>query len=689
MHHRWLQFDYCFGKMKILLLLASVVALVTGRAETGSLAHKKLLLNLPTVDVDETYIAKQQKVFALLQHVHQIDTKSDYYKIGVAYDIKANIGDYTNKTAVEEFLRQYEKSSFLWKRMIFTSFETDMRKEAISLYNILYYAKDFETFYKTASWARVHMNEGMFVYSFNIALTHRKDTASLILPAPFEIFPYLFVNNEALQRMQNVKMREGELDPLENISKEVYGKFTVYRVYANYTDIEAWQNNEVRLAYLTEDIGLNTYYYNFHTMFPFWMMGDQLGSLKKHRGEIYYNVHQQLLARYYLERLVNGLDEIEKLAWDSPITTGYHPTMTHLLGMPLSQRDDYHKIQAKQYENLLEIVKTHEIQFLECVHVGKYSDHGGLHVDLRTPEAINFVGNYWQSNPDAYSHDMPRDYYEVLARKILGGTPKSVHPIKKYLAPYTTEQLSFDGVRISKLKVSHLVTYYDEYDFEATNAVYYKTESLQKVPYGFQVTQLRLNHEPFDVKVTIESNVTTDAVLKIFLAPKYDSDGNKIAIENNWMNFVQLDWFVLKVREGKNVIVRNSKEFYGYKEDSIPVRDIISLMEEKKVPRDMYGNSTAFPNRLMLPRGTHGGYPVQVFAILYPYVPLPASDKLTKKFYQDDKPLGYPFDRPLDHTVWYQPNMEMTDTLIKHNGPLNPKHNWEKIWAGGDEVPVA
>ncbi|GBP02146.1 Arylphorin subunit alpha [Eumeta japonica] len=566
--------------MKTVLLLAGLVALVAG----GSLPPSH---DVETKPVDQDFVVRQKKVFSLLRHIQQIDRDSEYYKIGYEYDIEANIGDYTNKKAVEEFLLYYKHHGFLPKGLIFSVFYENMREQAVALYHLFYYAKDFETFYKTAAWARANVNEGLFVYSFSIAIIHRQDTSGLVLPAPYEIYPYFFVNSEVIQKLYVVKMKEGKLDPKLAPFYGIHVDGNVYTVYANYSGYDTWYNSEHKLSYFTEDIGLNTYYYYFHKSLPFWMKGDEFGWLKQRRGEIFYYFHQQLLARYYMERLTNGMGEIPEFSWNLPIKTGYYPSMSYLGGKPFTQRNDYYYLERPEYTEALQIIQNYESQFLEYVHEGQFKGYGDVHIDLKKPEAINFVGNYWQSNPDAFNGEVPKhynQYYEVIARVLLGGNP---HPTddeyiglaalekfqtslrdpvfwqlykrilfyflqyKQYLEPYTKEQLGFTGVKVSKVKVDKLVTFYDYFDFDATNAVYYKPEDLKQVPYAFRVRQPRLNHKAFDVKISVKSDVATEAVFKVFLAPKYDGNGNPISFAHNYMNFFELDGFVQKLVVGR------------------------------------------------------------------------------------------------------------------------------------------
>ncbi|KAA0845181.1 hypothetical protein JYU34_001833 [Plutella xylostella] len=651
--------------------------------------------------VDNEFIAKQRKVLSLLQHITQVNVDAEYYKIGKEYDIEHNFEHYTNKKAVEEFLTYY-RHGMLPHDAIFSVYNEECRDEAIALYHLFYYAKDFETFYKTAAWARVYLNEGLFVYSFSIAVQHRDDTTGIVLPAPYEVYPYYFVNSDVIAKVQGIKMQRFFIPKWVAPYFSIVEENNVFNIGANYS---GWFNNvnqEQKLSYFTEDIGLNTYYYYFHTSMPFWMNGEEFGVLKERRGEIYFNFYQQLLARYYFERLTNGLGEIPELSWRWPIKTGYVPHMVNHNLQPFVSRNNYYQIQNEDNMRDLEYLESYEKQFLQYLEAGKFKAYN-KEVDFSDYKSVNFVGNFWQSNADLTTPRNFEQYYEILAQVLLGAAPKtsgkySTAPIvlkhyqtalrdpvffqlykrilyyflqyKQYLEPYTRETLEFTGVKINDVKVDDLVTYFDYFSFNVSNAAFYSKEELTNVPYSYLVRQARLNHKAFDVKIEVKSDIAADAMVKIFMAPKYDSNGYPITLEDNWMNFFQLDFFKTKLNQGKNDIVRNSEDFFYFKEDSVSTNELYRYLDNGKVPTDMSEYYFLLPNRLMLPKGTHSGFPFQFFVMVYPYVPAQDAGDY-KNYILDNKPFGYPLDRPVDELYFYQPNMYFQDVFIKHEGEEN------------------
>ncbi|XP_075980759.1 uncharacterized protein LOC142979612 [Anticarsia gemmatalis] len=680
--------------MKTVLILAGLVALTMGGAVPEHHDWK-----MKTVDAD--FVARQKRVLSLFEHVDENDHTAECHKAGMDYSIEANIEHYTNKKAVEEFLTLW-KTGFLPKYHEFSIFYERMRDEVISLFHVMYYAKDFETFYKTASWAKVYLNEGQFLYAYYIAVLQRPDCQGIVLPAPYELYPQYFFNMDVFYKQyakyfHNIDKWATEYGIVEENDKFVF--------YTNYSSSLTYPNEEQRLSYFTEDIGLNAYYYYFHTHLPFWWNSDKFGEFKERRGEIYFYFYQQLLARYYMERLTNGLGEIPEFSWYLPFKTGYYPQLSTFV--PFAQRSNYYDVHSEKNFEPIRFLDAYEKTFFQYLQQGHFKAFD-KEIDFHNPKAINFVGNYWQTNADLYSEEHIEDYqhsYEITARHVLGGSPKPydkytfmpsaldfyqtslrdpafyqlyqrivdylIH-YKEYLHPYTHDDLHFVGVKVSDVKVDKLVTYFDYFDFTATNTMKYTKNELKKYPHDFVFRQPRLNHVPFNVDINVKSDVASDAVFKIFIGPKYDSNGYPLNMEHDWNKFYELDWFIHKLTPGENKIVRKSSEFMFFKEDSMPTHEIYKWLDQGKVPYDMSVVPDNLPRRLMLPKGTHGGYPFQFFVFVYPYNGVSTEKDVFKNYILDNKPFGYPFDRPVQESSFKQPNMFFEDVEIFHKGEVYP-----------------
>ncbi|XP_022823236.1 arylphorin subunit alpha-like [Spodoptera litura] len=674
------------NEMKTVLILAGFIALVKG----GALPHE----NLKTKYVEEPFIERQKQILALFEHSEQLDIHSEYYQLGKYYNIEANIDNYSNKDAVKEFLILF-KAGFLPKYHKFSVFYERMRNEAVAMFYMMYYANDFDTFYKTASWAKIHMNEEQFLYACYIAVVQRGDTTGIILPAPYEIYPQFFFNKEVLLRMYRTKMQggvfNGEAAAYYGIVKENHS----YVYYANYSNGLTYPNQEQKLSYFTEDIGLNSYYYYFHTHMPFWWKIEKLSILKNRTGEFFFYYYQQLLARYYLERLTNGLGEIPEFSWYSKFETGYYPQLTGNF-LPFAQRSNDYEIHNENTYDYIRFLDAYEKTFSQFLQKAEF----------KSPEKqLNFIGNYWHTNSNLNDEKINKDLhqysYEIIARHVLGASPKPVAKYdflptaldfyqtslrdpafyqlyqriinylieyKEYLDPYEYNDLHFEGVKINDVKISELVTYFDYFDFNATSGVYFSQDELISYPTTYVIRQPRLNQKPFTIKVEVTSTVETDAAFKIFIGPKYDPTGYPTNIEESWTRFCELDWFVYKLVIGENKVERNSSEFLFFKDDSIPIKEIYQWLDQGKVPYDMSVQPDNIPRRLMLPKGTPGGFSLQLFVFIYPYNNQ-TGDNPFQNYILENKPFGYPFDRPVRETYYGQPNMFYEEVQIYHKGP--------------------
>lgn len=89
---------------------------------------------------------------------------------------------------------------------VFSMMNSQHREEAITLFRVMHSAKDFETFYNTAVWARFHMNEQMFAYMLSVVVLHRADTKHIHLPPMYEVVPHLYFNEDILHQAYHIAM---------------------------------------------------------------------------------------------------------------------------------------------------------------------------------------------------------------------------------------------------------------------------------------------------------------------------------------------------------------------------------------------------------------------------------------------------------------------------------------------------
>jgi hypothetical protein len=673
-----------------------------------------------TKEADKDFLLKQKTILEVLHHVYQYEETSKYYKDAQSYDIEKNLNKYTNVEAVKEFLKWYEYD-VLNREDVFSIMYEKHRDYAVSLFHVFYYCKDWETFYNTMVWAKYNVNPGVFVYSLTVAVLHRPELKGIVLPAPYEIYPYYFFNTELIQKAQWYKMQDFQAtydgsDKDCHEIKKVDNKWDLVLPY-NYTMDFIDMNWAQRISYFTEDIGLNTYYYYFHMDYPFWMEGKEFGLNKDRRGELYLFKHQQLLARYYLERLSLGLGEIQELSFFEPIKTGYNPMLRYYSGLMFTTRPNYYNLyHEKNYYDIHEVI-NYERRIRDAIDYGFVILPDGTKIDLTKPESINIIGNMIQGNPDFPLNNYFR-YLAIYARIILGSTveyqgyEKTMPSVLEHfetsmrdpvfyqlykrivryywqfydnLPHYTEDELNFKGVEIEKVEVDKLVTYFDTFDADISNAVEFNYHD-EKVDYfGDYVIKARthrLNHLPFIVKLGVKSDKAAKSVIRIFLGPKYDEFGNILDVNENRENFWLWDKFVFDLKSGSNEIVRDSKIFTWFVDDRTTYyqlyKEVMTAFNGgEKFMLDNTEMHCGFPYRLMLPRGRTEGMPFQLFFMVTPFVAPTVEQYSTFEQiytcgvgsgsrYVDSLPIGYPFDREIDETYWFTPNMWYEDVMVYH-----------------------
>lgn len=257
---------------------------------------------------------------------------------------------------------------------------------------------------------------------------------------------------------------------------------------------------------------------------------------------------------------------------------------------------------------------------------------------------------------------------------------------KRRLPSYTREELLFPGVKIDNVVVDRLVTYFDDYFMDITNAVTLTEDEFRKTTTDmkFWARKRRLNHQPFKVTFDITSDKTVDSVVRIFLGPKEDQLGRYIDINKNRQNFVELDSFIYNLKEGRNTIVRNSYDMHNLVRDRIMTTDLWKKLDtitdfKDMLLKDLRNYHTGFPIRLLLPKGRVGGFKTMLYVIVTPLklvdnVDPNILDKDRKDFVVDFRsttlldrmPLGFPLDRYIDVTRFFTPNMRFVDVRIYH-----------------------
>ncbi|PSN36667.1 Allergen Cr-PI [Blattella germanica] len=424
-----------------------------------------------------------------------------YITVGDSYDIEANINNYKVPRVVKNFMALYKKDP-VKRGEPFSTYYIKHREQAIMLFELFYYANDYETFYKTACWARDRVNEGMFLYSFNVAVMHREDMHDIVLPPFYEVYPFLFVENDVIQKAYDYRMKE---------SSHVNQPHT-HVIPVNFT----LRNQEQLLSYFTEDVFLNAFNAYYRYMYPTWFNYTKYEYDAPRRGEQFYYFNQQMFARYMLERYSNDMPEIQPFTYTKPFKTPYNPQLRYPNGQEVPARPAYMMPQDFDLMYVSDI-KNYEKRVADAVDFGYvFCDKMISHSLYNNEKGLEWLGQIVEGNsmhPDFYGHIF-----------------------------HISLNLAFDGVKIDNVDVGKLYTYFEPYEMGLSNAV--KVGKLEDVPnVDIRARNYRLNHKPFTYNVEVTSEKDTPVYVRVFLGPKYNYYGHEYDLNERRNYFVEIDRF--------------------------------------------------------------------------------------------------------------------------------------------------
>uniref|UniRef100_A0A1B0GFD2 Uncharacterized protein n=1 Tax=Glossina morsitans morsitans TaxID=37546 RepID=A0A1B0GFD2_GLOMM len=738
------------------------------------------------------FLAKQKFLFEIVYRVEDPLMFEEW--IQLAQTATFNPSEYIQYDYyMQKFQQAYKAGALLPQGEFFGALVKTHNKQLIGLFNFFYFAKNFETFQNNVAWARVHVNEHMFIYALNLAVIHRQDLQGMILPSIYEIFPQYFFNSKFVyqaekfdydvwsklvmyekqykdvlyapyftqqQQQQQFNQQQQQQQQVNQVNKNFYfytkdfktwqwwklmglgenwyseDRFMLRDNIQQYNQdpkyVEAMQdvqmfwmpvdytrdidifNQESVLSYFTEDLDWNAYWYYYNLDYAFFLDGKTFGLNKDRRGENYLYTVRQILARYYQERLSHGLGDIPQVSVNDEYEAGYDPQLIYHNGVGFSYRKNYYDIESYNNDGLLKKINNFFTRLDDVISTGYYKTQDGTFIDLRKPQAIEFIGNIMQGNVDVYDQYFFRQWnmfthmyladvepqdtevfpnifvnYETMMRDpLFYSVYKRIADVyfqfQYYIKPYTQQELLFPGVTIKNVQVTDLVTYFDLVDFDVTNLL---NDKMTFVDGQFVwdktllARQARLNHKPFALEFTIESDKPQPVVIRTFLGPKYDEFGRTISIMDNQQNFIELDQFIHTLTAGVNTVQRNSQDFYLTIDDRTTYTELykqvmLALEDKQQFPMDISQPHCGFPDRLMLPRGWAKGMPMQLFVFVSPftasYQPYSTYDTTyscgigSGVRYVDQKPFGYPFDRIVDELEFFVPNMYLKDVKIYH-----------------------
>ncbi|XP_017777158.1 PREDICTED: larval serum protein 1 alpha chain-like [Nicrophorus vespilloides] len=656
---------------------------------------------------DKVFLEKQKDILRLFQHVQQPTYYKDLIEFAKTFKFEGHWDQWSKPEYVKEFWQFYQEQDFLKQDEIFSVFHPMHTKYAKALFRVFYYAKDFVTFYKSAAWARQHVNTGLFVYVLSVAVVHSKHTKEVILPPIYEIFPHYFFTSEVITKAKQYKQHywgtyKHELEHKEKSSYTIPAEYTKYE--------EEW------MTYFTEDIGMNAHYYYRSVFLPYWLEQEYISFDATKRSEWCHYYHSQIVARYYLERLSNGKGKIPTINFEEPTQFEYHPALTYFNGKPFPCRPKNVKFDLdseemhnsfKEFSHCLTKVEDYEKRIRDALDLGWVYTPEGKMIDLYTKEGFETLGKIIECNPES-SHARFYGNLQIFLRHLIGFSQNTLTPSvlehyetslrdpmfyqiakrilrlfnthQHHMGPYEKHHLLMEGIKVEDMHVDQLVTFFEQCFTDISNAVTVDEKEFAQNSFEVYARQFRLNHKPYNYKIQVSSDKSVDALVKVFIGPKYDEFGHEIEMKHNYMNFFELDRFKYTLKSGKNVIERNSHENKFFNNEHLTFKTLFNQVHKAlngeesfkmQYPAEYYN----FPQRMMLPRGDASGKTFQFFVVVTKYE-APTSDAFSEWLVDTHHSMCYPLDRPIkfEEEFWV-PNFFAKDVKIYHE----KHHDEEKL----------
>lgn len=115
------------------------------------------------------------------------------------------------------------------------------------------------------------------------------------------------------------------------------------------------------------------------------------------------------------------------------------------------------------------------------------------------------------------------------------------------LPAYQYNDLILPGVTIQNVDVSQLVTLFTDFyvDLDAVTGHQSQQQQEEQTQSHVRAHLKRLDHQPYQYRITVHSEQNVpNAVVRVFLGPKHDHQGQPISISKNEHLFVELDQFI-------------------------------------------------------------------------------------------------------------------------------------------------
>ncbi|KAJ0173370.1 hypothetical protein K1T71_011546 [Dendrolimus kikuchii] len=591
----------------------------------------------------------------------------------------------------------------------FSLFVNHHRTVAGHLIDIFLNMRNLEDLMSLCSYCQLRINPYLFNYCLSVAILHRPDTTGLNIPNFAEVFPDKFVDPKVINKAREVT----NLEPMGDRMPIV--------VPVNYTAADS--DPEQRLAYFREDIGINLHHWHWHLVYPFESANESIVN-KDRRGELFYYMHQQIIARYNTERMCNGVNRVKRLSnFREPIAEAYFPKMESQVASRAwpprfanSYLRDLNRATDQVRVEILDLENSRD-RFLQAIDKMAIQLPSGRDQPLDETTGIDVLGNLMESSSlsrnrpfygnmhnlghifIAYCHDPEHKYLEQFG--VMGDSGTAMRdPVfyrwhsfiddifqlyKAKLPPYNNTQLDYNGIRVSSVGIegsagnNTISTFWEQSTVNLGRG-------LDFMPRGSVLatfTHLQHNEFTYVIDVNNTTGQTVMGTVRIFIAPTKDDSGQPLPFEEQRKLMIELDKFTQALRPGNNKIRQSSTKSSVTIPYERTFRDqgarVGTPGTAEAADFDFCG--CGWPHHMLTPKGTTSGFPMVLFAMVSNW----NDDRIEQDLvgacndassycgirdrkYPDRRAMGFPFDRRSDAFMlsdFLKPNMAVRDCTIR------------------------
>ncbi|CAG4931483.1 unnamed protein product [Colias eurytheme] len=582
------------------------------------------------------------------------------------------------------------------------------RQMATALVNIFMGMKNLEELQSVAAYCQMRINPYLFNYSLSVALLNREDTKNLNFPTLVSSFPDKFIDPRVMKKAREVSF-------IYPVNKRL-----VLEIPPNYTAAE-W-DPEQRVAYFREDIGVNLHHWHWHLVYP--TDGSHAIVAKDRRGELFYYMHQQIIARYTIERFCNKLSAPEPLHnFREPIKEGYFPKMDSTVASrywpPRFASSFMSDLNRTKDGIIMEITQLEywRDRIVEAIDSMSILMPGGHKEPLDETTGIDILGNIVEAsilspNPGFYGnlHNMGHNFLSFMhdpdnkfkeEPSIMGDVATAMRdPVfyrwhafiddifqlyKNKLPPYVKDQLNFHGIQVTKISIAcpgdnTINTQWEQSTLELSHGLDFTYTILEgKLLARFT----HLTHDEFTYNIEVQNTgKDTIGTVRLFMAPTQDENGTALGFQDQRRLMIELDKFTHKLPAGCSRISRSSVK----SSVTIPYERTFQSQANRPGQPDVSQSAElqfcgcGWPHHLLVPKGTTEGFPMVIFCMISNW----EDDKveqdtgtcndaasycgLRDRKYPDRRAMGFPFDRPTPANTlsdFLTPNMNVCKCVIR------------------------